>query len=165
MQQSAHSHSRAFTLIELLVVIAIIGILSTAVFFAINDARVQSRDKARGVQLTELLKALELTYSDDGSYPDDGTPLDNTVGDELTNIGSGFIGGQFIKKLPQEPERYQYCVSADRASMMLAVNTENDRGSGIEYCSVVRGAGAGADGFGCTAWMNANALDTCLNRF
>jgi len=150
-----------FTLIELLVVIAIIGVLIAIVVTALDQSRMKGRDGARKTQINEVLKALELHYSDGSGYPDDGTPGDNTVGDILSNIGSGFIGGPYIRRLPDESNLYQYCVSADRKSMLIAVNTEQDKG-GSNYCSIVRGAGPD---YGCTAWRSAYAADPCSRRF
>lgn len=155
---------RGFTLIELLVVIAIIGILASVIVVSMSEARMKGRDGARKKQVTEILKALELFYGDNSAYPLDGTPADGTVGDTLTNIGSGFINGTYFKRLPDEPDRYQYCVSDDRQSIMIAVNTENDKG-GTEYCKITRGTGVTTSGFGCTTWMNTNANNLCSLRF
>ncbi len=164
MSAKQYHSRRGFTLIELLVVIAIIGVLSSTVLFAVNDSRAKGRDAARKVQTQEVLKALELHYSDDATYPDDGTPADDATGDVLASIGSGFLGGQYFPRLPDEPERYFYCSSGDRASLVIAVNTEIDRG-GSNYCRITRGNGGGTDGFGCTAWIAANASDNCSERF
>lgn len=60
---------RGFTLIELLVVIAIIGILASVVLASLNSARAKSRDAARVAQLKQVQTALEMYYSENGSYP------------------------------------------------------------------------------------------------
>lgn len=153
---------RGFTLIELLVVIAIIGIIASIVMMSLSDSRAKGRDAARKSQLQELFKAVELYYSDGGAYPDDGTPLNNATGDTFTNIGSGIIGGKYLKRLPDESDRYHYCVSADRKSMVLAVDTEQDFG-GSQYCSVLRGPGPN---YGCDyTGGEIDAIDPCSERF
>lgn len=157
-QKEKHS---GFTLIELLVVIAIIGILASVVIMSLSESRAKGRDAGRKSQIQEILKALELHYSDGGTYPDDGTPLDNTTGGTFTTIGSGLVGGRYFKRLPDESDIYQYCVSANRQSMMIAVNTEQDKG-GSNYCSITRGSGSD---FGCNTWLTTNAASPCSTRF
>ncbi len=60
---------RGFTLIELLVVIAIIGILAAVVLASLNSAREKSRNTSYLSQVREYQKALEIHYSENGSYP------------------------------------------------------------------------------------------------
>ncbi len=60
---------RGFTLIELLVVIAIIGILAAVVLASLNSAREKSRNTSYLSQVREYQKALEMHYSENGSYP------------------------------------------------------------------------------------------------
>ena len=58
-----------FTLIELLVVIAVIGLLWSIVLASLNSARAKSRDAKRRSDLNQLRTALDLYYSNHGSYP------------------------------------------------------------------------------------------------
>lgn len=67
------SLNRGFTLIELLVVIAIIGILASVVLASLNSARIKSRNAAYLSQVKEYQKALEIYYSDNGTYPNTGS--------------------------------------------------------------------------------------------
>ena len=60
---------KGFTLIELLVVIAIIGILSSVVLASLNSARQKSRDARRISEMKQIQNALELYYSNNGTYP------------------------------------------------------------------------------------------------
>ena len=62
-------NKKGFTLIELLVVIAIIGILATIGLDSFISAQARSRDAKRKSDLKEIGSALELFYSDYGSYP------------------------------------------------------------------------------------------------
>lgn len=61
--------SKGFTLIELLVVIAIIGLLSTLAVVALNTARAKSRDSKRVADIKQMQTALELYFTDAGTYP------------------------------------------------------------------------------------------------
>lgn len=152
---------KGFTILELLIVVAIIGIISAVILNVISESRIKSRDSARKAQIQEVLKALELYYTDNGAYPLLGTTAG--TGGYLSGIQPAFFGsGTPLKKLPEESNsRYYYCVSTDRRSMLVALDTEEDKG-GSAFCSVVRGPGLN---YGCNAWRNANAIDLCANRF
>ncbi len=149
---------KGFTLIELLVVIAIIGTLAGVVLMALDEAREKGRDGGRKSQTQEILKALELYYTDNGVYP-------SIPGNEgfIDNIDVVFYGTDtYLTKLPEEGDsRYYYCASPDRKSVIVALDTENDKG-GSNFCHVFRGTGPN---YGCNAWRDANATDLCLNRF
>lgn len=62
-------NKKGFTLIELLVVIAIIGLLSTLAIVALNNARQKARDARRLSDIKQIQTALELYFTDAGSYP------------------------------------------------------------------------------------------------
>jgi len=78
-------NQKGFTLIELLVVIAIIGILSSIVLASLNSARAKARDARRKVDLKQVQTALELYYSNCGTY----IVAQNCTG---TAYGSGGMG-------------------------------------------------------------------------
>ncbi len=61
-------NTKGFTLIELLVVVAIIGILSSVVLASLNSAREKARDTRRKSDLKQIQNALELYYSNCGTY-------------------------------------------------------------------------------------------------
>lgn len=58
-----------FTLIELLIVIGIIGILASVVLVSLNSAREKSRNAGYASQLKQYQNALEMYFSDHGTYP------------------------------------------------------------------------------------------------
>ncbi len=63
---------KGFTLIELLVVIAVIGLLSSIVLVSMKDVRAKARDAKRKQEISQIMKALELYYLDNGQYPASG---------------------------------------------------------------------------------------------
>lgn len=60
---------RGFTIVELLVVIAIIAILAAVVTVTYNGVQARTRDAKRKSDIANIIKALELYYDDNGSYP------------------------------------------------------------------------------------------------
>ena len=60
---------RAFTLVELLVVISIIGLLSTVAMVLMSSSRVKARDAKRVQDKDQIISALNLYYSDNGTWP------------------------------------------------------------------------------------------------
>lgn len=127
--------SKGFTLIELLVVIAIIGLLSSVVLVSLNSARGKARDTVRKADLTQLQKALEFYYHDNGKYPITNT--DTWYGYQTTGCGvAGALSGAggyipnlaptYIPTLPVDPSRqfggcsgYLYHSSTDGSSYAL----------------------------------------------
>ena len=154
---------KGFTLIELLVVIAIIGILSGLLLGFLNTSRQKGRDANRASQTQELLKALELYYSQNGMYPDDGTAANvpfNTIQSDL--VGGGYLGRSPIDPVYPAAQGYQYCASADRRSALIATNIERDNGFS-DYCHVIRGPGPD---YGCDyTGGDIDAANSCADIF
>jgi len=157
------SQKRGFTLIELIVVVGIIALLTSVIVVSLSASRLKARDGGRKFQVQEILKALELYYSDNGIYPTYGAA--SGTGGFLSGIQASFWGpGKYLVRLPDESDtRYWYCVSPDRKSMMVAVNTEDDK-AGSDYCSVTRGTGPD---FGCNTGAEpiVDAASLCASRF
>lgn len=61
-----------FTLIELLVVIAIVGFLASSAVYALNSARINTRDTKRVADLSVIRKALFSYANDHGELPKEG---------------------------------------------------------------------------------------------
>jgi len=103
--------NKGFTLLELLVVIAIIGILVAVVVVALDDSRRTSRNTAVLSQMYEYRKALELHYTNTGSYP-----ATNALRTHRYCFGDGLVNGidciapllPIITKLPQRGLWWHY---------------------------------------------------------
>lgn len=111
-------------MVELLIVIAVISILAGVVMTALNPlAQLQkARDSQRKSDLTQLQRALEQYYNDNGSYPTStGSPNYNING---TTWGSAW--GNYIQKVPKDPV-HQYVYVSGGQSYQLYANLE--RGS------------------------------------
>lgn len=61
-------HQKGFTLIELLVVVAIIGLLTSIVSFALNNARSKGRDARRLTDMQQVKSGLDIYYSNGTGY-------------------------------------------------------------------------------------------------
>jgi general secretion pathway protein G len=64
-----NNSTKGFTLIELLVVISIIALLSSIVLSSLNSARAKAREAAQKVAIDQTKKALQLYWTDNGSFP------------------------------------------------------------------------------------------------
>jgi prepilin-type N-terminal cleavage/methylation domain-containing protein len=100
---------RGFTLVELLVVIAIIGLLSSVAVVALGGARVNARNAQRKANLTQITKALELYYSDNGVYPSTLSAWWGVCSSFASKADSGANGWipnlapTYIATLPRDP--------------------------------------------------------------
>lgn len=95
--------SRGFTLIELLVVIAIIGILSSTILVSMQGARQKARDARRQSDLSQIVLAMELDYSDDEKYSQ-YTPVEwETVGAKIAKDT-----GRYLDPAPRDPSGAAY---------------------------------------------------------
>jgi prepilin-type N-terminal cleavage/methylation domain-containing protein len=86
--------AKGFTLIELLVVIAIIGLLASVVLVALNSARTKSRDTKRVSDMNQVIKALEIYYNENNSYP---------VGTGVFSTSSAPGLNKFLVTMPKSP--------------------------------------------------------------
>lgn len=101
---------KGFTLIELLVVISIVGLISTASFVAINNARAKARDGQRTANMTQLKKALELFYNANGqTYPASGVPAVYVCTGASSPIGIS----TYINPVPVDPTPEKSTIAAN----------------------------------------------------
>lgn len=107
-----HKNNKSgFTLIELLVVIAIISLLSSIVSSSLSNARSKARDAVRLSDIRQISTALELYYSDRGSYPVGeflslqytADPLSFWRGDPSLNNALVLALEPYLKKIPTDP--------------------------------------------------------------
>ena len=135
-------NKKGFTLIELLVVIAIIGLLSTMSVVALGSARQKSRDSKRLSDIKQVQTALELYYTDQGSYPVQGTAI--TLGTTnyicLGNTEGGFTttgcADAYMGLVPADPGDNTYSYVSDGTTYTITANLEGE----------VNGLGTSADG-------------------
>lgn len=99
-----------FTLVELLVVVGIIGILSVAVLATLNPlAQIQKgNDTKRKGDLSQIQKALETYYHDNGGYPKSSGNYriiftGNVNGNPADWGSNGF--SPYMNKLPSDPSK------------------------------------------------------------
>lgn len=114
-----------FTLVELLVVVGMIGILSVALLATLDPiGQIQKGwDAQRKSDLSQIQKALEQYYQDNGRYPASSTDfkirrLDGTTAE----WGTQWV--PYITQLPKDPResssrRYIYYSSSDGQSYRL----------------------------------------------
>jgi len=98
-------NNKGFTLIELLVVIVIIGVLATLATVALSSAREKARDARRVSDVKQIMTALELYYSDAGSYP-------TTI---ATNSPIAYSGVTYMAKVPGNPTPTTDCATSANA--------------------------------------------------
>lgn len=97
-----------------MVVVSIIGILASIVYANFNDARAQSRDKARMVALKEMQLALEFYKAQYGQYPQQGCGGASQFAGPGPSSGTDFVGcndyilgmvPDFVPELPRDTTR------------------------------------------------------------
>jgi prepilin-type N-terminal cleavage/methylation domain-containing protein len=98
-----------FTLIELLVVLAIVSVISSVVLSSLNDARIKARNTVRMADLSNIQKALNMYYQDNGSYPISGgwTGTCSAFGSKTTSGANGWIPNlapTYMPILPVDPK-------------------------------------------------------------
>lgn len=141
----ASVHRRGFTLVEALVVGGILTVLASVVLFSASEARQQSRDNKRKVDLKQLQLAIELYAQENGEYPPTCVEAENPAGPNSFKASKGGGSGygsspadlcdeyilglvpKYIDKLPHDPKRdvfnrgFQYFRSDDGKNYKLYV--------------------------------------------
>lgn len=127
------SFKKGFTLIELTIVIAIIGVMAAGIISIVNPlAQLQkANDAERKSDLSQIQKALETFYQDNGKYPD-------TISFKIKNTNNGNAAewgtdqwAPYMKVLPKDPssvKNYIYYSTVDGQTYYLYASL--DRGAG-----------------------------------
>ena len=131
MGRISNNLQKGFTLIELIVVIGIISILAVGALAALNPfAQFQkANDVRRKSDFSQIQKALETYYQDQGHYPPNATQCTYEI---LGNNGGGndcIEWGQswqpYMNVIPSDPttgNKYVYYVTSDGQSYYLYAN-------------------------------------------
>ena len=106
-----------FTLVEISIVIVIIAILAGITVVSYKSIQARSRDAKRQTDVANIIKAMELYYSDTGSYPAPTGPTSSPVnpswyssGDSSRDMLSNLLttanasGSRAIDVLPKDPK-------------------------------------------------------------
>jgi len=94
----------SFTLIELLVVISIIATLASTVLVSLTGTRAKARDARRLQDIDQLVKAIELYYFENETYPGDadngGIQISPKCASDLKN---DLLNAEFSISVPGDP--------------------------------------------------------------
>jgi type II secretion system protein G len=119
-----------FTLIELIIVIGILTVIST-IGIAVMDpmAQIQKANDARvKADLSQIQKALEEYYEDNGRYPVSSTDFKIT-GVELNVIDWGYAWRPYMNLVPKSPyssSNYVYYSPSNRQEYYLYANLKRN---------------------------------------
>jgi prepilin-type N-terminal cleavage/methylation domain-containing protein len=106
-QQDSTTKKGGFTIIELLIVAAIIGLLSSITLAALGTARTKALDSRRGIEMRNLIIALNIYFQDKNKFPCQGHLSDS----KRPGFLSPLLTGKYYPQLPKDPindETYFY---------------------------------------------------------
>jgi len=125
-------NKKGFTLIELLVVIAIIGLLSTLAVVALGSARTKARDAKRLSDIKQVQTALELYYTDQGSYPTGTAVVLGSAGAACLNAATGLTTtacpNAYMGQIPKDPGSTAYTYNSAGTTYTIAATLEGPMG-------------------------------------
>ena len=134
-ESEVHAHTeKGFTLIELLVVVAIIGILSSVVLAAMNNARQKGRDARRQTDLKNIKTAL-LLYNENtgGSYPIQTTTT--TVAADASTALTALVSSGLIATMPVDPTPGKlYFYVSNTTGSKFCLGAEIEQADALDLC-------------------------------
>lgn len=125
-----------FTIVEIFIVVVVIGILASVVLISYNQVQARTRDSKRKTDIANIVKALELYYSDNGSYPvasgTNSSINSSWYSSDTTSWGSfaSVLSGA-IDTMPTDPRNSAGNVSGSSSSYNYAYF-----GNSWNYCGV-----------------------------
>lgn len=164
MNNKKKNTKKGFTLVELLVVISIIGVLASIGLVSFRSAQFRSRDAQRKSDFKQLSNALELFYSDYGTYPvSSNGQIMACPYNSITNVGTvcswgvsefrdvdagGITKTTYFKILPKDPVSEHtyyynsvYVNSVENAGYQIFGYLENSQDQSIISTAVSCGGG------------------------
>jgi general secretion pathway protein G len=152
---------RGITLIQTLVLVGIVGIVILIFTVLLAGERKKSRDNIRVANIKQVQAALELFYSQNGSYPStaSGPTRGNSGHNWLPNMEDHGITDTFNKFLPQE---LIAPLPADSAICRASKPCNGDTAAvANDFCYTAYPAGCSAAG---DVKCNDFLLDFCLGK-
>lgn len=131
-----------FTIVELLIVIVVIGILAAITIVAYNGVQSRARDSKRQHDLSEITKALEIYYIDNGGYPDcsggtytpDTALTSGTVSACLATLNPKYLPSSIKDPVNTGSNQYWYAVGYKKVSPTgLAANKSDNYIIGAKF--------------------------------
>lgn len=128
---SENNAGAGFTLVELLIVIVVIGVLTIGAITIFNPAaQIQkAQDARRKDDLSQMQKAFQVFYQDNGKYPKPASGYEITGLDGIT-VSWGDPWQPYMNVLPKDSnssKNYVYYASSDRQAYYLYASL--DRGA------------------------------------
>lgn len=124
--------NKGFTLLELMIVIAVLSILSAGIITILNpyEQIQKANDSRRKSDLSQLQKAIEQYYEDNGRYPlqsDDGSYQIVGVNSNILPWGTPWT--PYMNLLPKDPsssKKYVYIISQNGQAYFLYASLDRE---------------------------------------
>jgi len=124
--------ARGFTLVEMLIVLAVLGVLATAILLTLNPIEQlhKANDAKRKTDLSQVKRALDLYYDDNGRYP--ASSVDFKIVNVATTLNWGSAWQPYMNALPKDPKSsntYEYYSPAAANGQTYYIYANLERGA------------------------------------